>query len=65
MSETDAAPKIEKCRWCSQPHGGVCPFVAAIEFHPDGISVKRVEFHEPQPVVTAGGQMPKGVWPCS
>ncbi len=33
-----------KCRWCDMFHGPVCWAVKAIEFHADGITVKRVEF---------------------
>ena len=38
------------CLYCSSEsqqisHGGKCPKVKAIEYHPDG-SVKRVEFHD-------------------
>lgn len=40
------------CRWCGTPHHGRhCPSVKAIEFHPDGVTVKRVEFFESQTVV--------------
>lgn len=39
-----------KCRWCGQPHGHVCPYVKAIEFDSTGLVVKRVEFHDPQPL---------------
>ncbi len=42
------------CGHCSQPalgsyvfHGGHCPKVKAIEYHPNG-TVKRVEFHGEQ-----------------
>jgi hypothetical protein len=36
------------CPWCSGPwskvyHGGVCPRVRAIEYHPSG-AIKRIEF---------------------
>lgn len=34
-----------RCRWCAQPsHAGICPLVKALEFHPDGITISRVEF---------------------
>ena len=41
------------CRWCSSAyqatfHGGPCPNVRSIEYHPDG-TIKRIEF---QPVPT-------------
>lgn len=34
------------CVWCTSPeaHGYECPRLAAVEFHPDGVSLKRVEF---------------------
>ena len=38
---------MENCRWCNQAHGPKCPLVKAIEFHEDGITVKRVEFLTP------------------
>lgn len=42
MQTTDAA---QKCPYCGlPPHPGVCPTVKAIEYHPDGVTVKRVEF---------------------
>jgi hypothetical protein len=33
------------CGWCGLIHGGTCPRVKAIEYHPNG-QIKRVEFHE-------------------
>lgn len=40
------------CGWCGLIHGPRCPSVAAIEYHADGITVKRVEFVQPtyQPI---------------
>lgn len=35
-----------KCRWCGMFHSSMCPTVKAIEFHADGITVKRVEFKD-------------------
>lgn len=46
---------IPQCRWCGLFHGHVCPYVKAIDFHADGVTVKRVEFHEPKPLVAATG----------
>lgn len=39
------------CQWCSNGttyinHAGPCPRVKAIEYHRDGVTVKRVEFFE-------------------
>lgn len=46
MSET-ASGASSNCRYCGMLHPGpMCPYVRAIEYHPDG-SVKRVEFAEP------------------
>jgi hypothetical protein len=38
------------CVHCGCWHAGACPRVKAVEYHPDG-TVKRVEYHEPPPVV--------------
>lgn len=32
------------CGWCGNWHGSACPRVKSMEFYPDGITVKRVEF---------------------
>lgn len=40
-----AMPK--QCGWCGMIHGPRCFSVHAIEFYPDGITVKRVEFVKP------------------
>jgi hypothetical protein len=39
---------MESCRWCGLIHGPKCPKVKAIEYQPDGATVKRVEFFSPQ-----------------
>jgi hypothetical protein len=60
---TAVATASGQCRWCGRYHGAFCPLVKALEFHPDG-TVKRVEFHAPQPIVSAGGDLsydPRGV----
>lgn len=44
MSST--AVGMEICHFCGMHHGGRCPSVQAIEYHPDG-SIKRVEFVKP------------------
>jgi hypothetical protein len=37
---------IAKCQFCGAIHSTPCPWVKAIEYHPND-SVKRVEFHDP------------------
>jgi hypothetical protein len=32
------------CPHCHQYHTGICPYVKAIEYYPDG-TVKRIEYH--------------------
>ena len=39
------------CPYCGMGHGGTCPRVKAIDYHENG-TVKRVEFHDPQPIQT-------------
>ena len=34
---------MDKCPYCQHYHGGNCPAVKAIEYHPNG-QIKRVEF---------------------
>lgn len=33
-----------QCYWCGLIHGPKCPSVKAVEYYPDGVTVKRVEF---------------------
>lgn len=45
------------CPYCSSQwqqiyHGGACPKVRAIEYHPNG-TIKRVEFNVPAPFFSA------------
>lgn len=53
MEMTSTSSAVQPCRYCGStlPHPGICPSVKAIEYHPDG-TVKRVEFHGPQPLPT-------------
>ena len=39
------------CGHCGMIHQGQCPRIKAIEYYPDGISIKRVEYHESKPIV--------------
>jgi hypothetical protein len=43
MKQTSAINPLA-CRYCGMPHGPTCWMVKAIEYHADGITVKRVEF---------------------
>lgn len=42
------------CGHCGMIHQGQCPRIKAIEYYPDGISVKRVEYHESRPIISGG-----------
>lgn len=39
------------CSYCGMIHHGTCPKVKAIDYFPDG-TVKRVEFHKPEPLLS-------------
>ena len=59
-SSPDLSRMAGACGYCSTPsqaivHGGPCPRVRAIEYHPNG-SIKRVEFNAEQPQVSIAGQ---------
>lgn len=43
MSNTSAINPVS-CRYCGMTHGPTCWMVKAIEYHQDGVTVKRVEF---------------------
>lgn len=43
-------PSTSPCQHCGMTHYQTCPRIKAIEYHDNG-TVKRVEFHEPQPVL--------------
>lgn len=45
---TTASP-VRNCPHCGIYHQTTCPRIRAIEYHQDG-TIKRVEFHAPQPV---------------
>jgi hypothetical protein len=52
MNDTANAAVDLKCRWCGHIHlTPQCPAVKAIEYWPDGITVKRVEFFVDKPLV--------------
>lgn len=38
---------MPRCQYCDDAwHKGICPLVKAIEYQPDGFTVKRVELHD-------------------
>jgi hypothetical protein len=43
-------PNPQPCRWCGAEHGPLCPFVKALDFHADGVTIRRVEFVMPADV---------------
>jgi uncharacterized protein YacL len=47
-STSSTEPQPKPCRWCSEPwdqvYHTICPRVRAIEYYPDSVQVKRVEF---------------------
>ena len=45
------------CPHCGVGHAGMCWQVKAIEYHPDG-TIKRVEYHDPNPPLTNEGAQP-------
>lgn len=49
----------DKCQYCGLIHETKCSLISAIEYHPDG-TVKRVEFHAPQPLPIPGLPMDAG-----
>lgn len=38
---------MEKCPHCGLVHETTCARIKAIEYQPDGVTVKRIEFHGP------------------
>ena len=49
------------CEHCGYGHVGTCPKIKAIEYHQNG-TVKRIEFHEPQPLVSGATMTPANVY---
>ena len=52
-----SAATIPTCPHCGAAHRTTCPLVKAIEYHPNG-QIKRIEFRDPQPMVTGPHQQP-------
>ena len=57
LTSSIEAAKTTPCRWCGVIHGIHCPLVKAYEYFPDG-TLKRVEFHAPQPVESGDALVP-------
>lgn len=56
-------PGYDTCKHCGTIHGPLCPFVKAIEYHPDG-AVKRIEFVErASPALPINPILPVNPWP--
>jgi len=53
MSGYTSTPGI--CGHCGYGHSGTCPRIKAIEYYANG-TVKRVEYHEPQPSARSAGE---------
>lgn len=39
---------LKGCRFCGHIHSDLCPQVKALEYHEDGVTVRRVEFFSPK-----------------
>ena len=55
-------PIPKTCEHCGLLHEHTCPRVRVIEYYQDG-SVKRIEFHDPQPVIV--GRQDPTAYPAS
>lgn len=43
-----------RCPYCGAfSHAGMCPRVRSVEYWPDGVTVKRIEFHKPSLLAAA------------
>lgn len=38
---------IQTCQYCGTIHEAICPRIKSIEYHPDGTTVRRIEFFAP------------------
>ena len=43
---------MNTCPHCGMIHQATCHRIKAIEYNADGVTVKRIEFHAPQPITT-------------
>lgn len=56
---------MNSCPHCGMIHQMTCPRIKAIEYNADGVTVKRIEFHEPKPPVTKTPELDAHLWPRS
>jgi len=42
---TTGATNYVMCQWCGCMHQGMCSRVKEIEYHLDGVTIKRIVFH--------------------
>ena len=45
---------MDKCIHCGLVHETTCSRIKSIEYHPDGVTVKRIEFHPITPLDVDG-----------
>jgi hypothetical protein len=64
---SENAWKQASCPHCGMIHQTTCPRIKAIEYNQDGATVKRIEFHAPEKVVTGKVDLnlPTHLWPRS
>jgi hypothetical protein len=53
---------VAACHHCDNYHPGACPKIKAIEYHSDGITVRRVEYFEPTAPRDPGVYQPVIMW---
>jgi hypothetical protein len=53
------------CPYCGFVHKTTCPRIKSLEYHPDGVTVKRITFHDPQPLHVGPAPGSYGVTPRS
>jgi len=39
-------PQLHECPYCGAIHTGTCPRIKSIEYHENGITIKKIEFHD-------------------
>lgn len=44
---------MNACPHCGMIHQTTCPKIKAIEYHENGVTVRKIEFHSPRPVASA------------
>lgn len=54
---------MNKCMYCGLHHETVCPRVSAITYWPDGITIKRIDFHTPATLMSSESVKIALKWP--